>query len=365
MRRRHLGKQILYTLLFLGLTFSLIAPRLSLIIESGYSTKIYYWIIRPYSLLTGLFSFSLAELIVVLLVFFVIYKTVYTLISLIKKPKTFSKMLPNRLTKMAIILATIYIVFNLMWGLNYNRMTFADISGLSVETTSMNELAELAIFLTHRANELREQVAEDEKGVMIIQDSIKDMFKRAYLGFEKSGETYPELRGKYGKPKGVILSHYWSYTGIGGMYFPFTAEANVNINMPHYMLPATTIHEMVHQRGFAREDEANFIAYITCILHPDYDFQYSGVMLALTHTMNALYKYDMDTWEMIRSEFSEGVNRDLNAWREYRAQYQGNIQQISTNINNTYLIINRQEDGVNSYGRMVDLMLAYYRMKGY
>ena len=29
-------------------------------------------------------------------------------------------------------------------------------------------------------------------------------------------------------------------------------------------------------------------------------------------------------------------------------------------MNDTYLKFNKQEDGVNSYGMMVDLLLAYY-----
>jgi len=62
MKFKRLTKLILYLLLFLGITFSLSAPRFSQVIESGYSTKLYYWTIRYYSLLTGLFPFSLAEL---------------------------------------------------------------------------------------------------------------------------------------------------------------------------------------------------------------------------------------------------------------------------------------------------------------
>jgi len=127
------------------------------------------------------------------------------------------------------------------------------------------------------------------------------------------------------------------------------------------MLASTTTHEMAHQRGFAREDEANYIAYLTSTLHPDPDFQYSGVMLALTYTMNTLYRYNPETWIEVRNEYSEGVNRDIEDMKKYWTHYQGPIDQISTNINNTYLMANRQKDGVNSYGRMVDLMLAEFR----
>jgi len=93
------------------------------------------------------------------------------------------------------------------------------------------------------------------------------------------------------KAKGVILSEVMSYLGIGGVYFPFTGEANVNISMPilQFLSP---LARNGHQIGFAREDEANFIAYIACKNHPSPDFQYSGILSALINATNTLYRYN-------------------------------------------------------------------------
>lgn len=365
MNHKRLTRIILYALLLLGVVFSLLAPHFSQLIESAYSTKLYYWMIRPYSLFTGLFPFSLAELIVVGTISLIIYQAVRAIVLFKKGRRNFFKGLFKKSVKLAFFLVSIYLVFNLMWGLNYSRETFAEISGLPVEPASINELAELALHLTHWANDLRGQVTEDEENVTTLPDGIRDMFDRAHLGYEKASEIYPELGGRYGRPKGVILSHFWSYTGISGVFFPFTAEANVNIKLPHFMLPSVTAHEMAHQRGFAREDEANYIAYLTCTLHPDRDFQYSGVISALTSTMNTLHKYDRETWREIRARYSEEVNHDLKAWQDYIDRYEGPVKQVSTRVNNTYLKANRQKDGVRSYGRMVDLLLAEFRVKNH
>lgn len=366
MKSKRVAQLIVYSLLLLGIVFSLFAPQFSQLIESGYSTKLYYWTIRPYSLLTGLFPFSLAELTVVGTIAFIIYQAGRVIIMFFNKNrKDFGKGLLRKSARLALVLAFGYLVFNLMWGFNYSRKTFAEISGLPVEPVSINELAELALHLTHRANELRGQVATDDRDVMTLPNGIQDMFNRAPLGYERVAEIYPELGGRYGRPKGVMLSHYWSYTGISGVFFPFTAEANVNIKVPHFMLPATTSHEMAHQRGFAREDEANYIAYLTCALHPDADFQYSGVMFALTLTMNTLHRYDRETWSEIKIQYSEEVNHDLRDWQDYLERYDGSVKQISNSVNNTYLKANRQEDGVHSYGRMVDLLLAEFRVRNH
>ena len=312
-------------------------------------------------MLTGLFGFSLAELFVVSALLMILFKTGRIALELFSNTKGFIKQIPQSVFKLPFILAVIYLVFNLMWGLNYNRETFAEISGLPVEPASVEELAELAAHLTHRANELREWTAEDERGVMLLSNGVQDVFNRAHLGYLEAAKIYPELGGQYGPPKGVMLSRYLSHAGIAGLYFPFTAEANVNTKIPHFKLPSTTAHEMAHQRGFAREDEANYIAYLTCTLHPDLSFQYSGVMMALMYTMNTLYTYNMEAWAEIRSEYSDGMNRDLQDYREYLARYQGPAKETFTRINDTYLIANRQEEGVQSYSDMVDLLLAEFR----
>ena len=352
---------ILLAVIFPGLVISLIAPWVPRLIEKGYSQVIFRWIIRPYSLVTGLFPFSLAELLLICLMLFGSVKAVLAVRGLVKDPRGFLKTSKKVIPRIAIFLVLIYIGFNLMWGLNYNRLSFAEISGISVEAASVDDLAALALHLTLWANQLRELVSEDDRGVMNLPDGIRDMFVRADQGYQKAAKIYPELGGRFGRPKGVILSRYWSYTGIGGVYFPFTAEANVNIDMPHFRLPATTTHEMAHQRGFAREDEADYISYLTSVMHPDPDFQYSGVMMALNHTMGALYRHDVDAYREIRGLYSPGLNRDMQDWQEYWAQFEGPIQQASTNLNDTYLKANRQVDGVRSYGRMIDLLMAEFQ----
>jgi len=87
--------------------------------------------------------------------------------------------------------------------------------------------------------------------------------------------------------------------------------------------------------------------------------------LALTHTMNALHRYDTETWNKIRSQYSEGVNRDLRDWRDHIERYEGLVEQVSSSVNDTYLKANRQEEGIHSYGRMVDLLLAEFRVSNH
>lgn len=343
-----------------GYLISVFAARYPGPLEAVYSTGLYIQLIRPYSMITGIFPFSVAELLIISAVVYGTYTAMKTAVRLKRRTGPGAIQVFRVGLQGLLALAFIVVSFQLMWGLNYNRQPFAEIAGLTVQPSGVNELAGLAQKLVDRANALRLQVNEDEQGVMKVSGGISDMFSRAQLGYDAAGEVYPELAGRYGRPKGILLSPYFSYTGITGIYFPFTGEANVNTSIPQYMLPSTTMHEMAHQRGFAREDEANYIAYLTSTLHPDTDFQYSGVMLALNYTMNQLYRYAPESWLEIREQYSDGLIRDLSAWQAYRERYRGKVWTASNNVNNSYLVLNKQTDGVHSYGRMVDLLLADY-----
>jgi hypothetical protein len=153
-----------------------------------------------------------------------------------------------------------------------------------------------------------------------------------------------------------------STTEITGVFFPFTMEANVNVDIPDYTIAATMMHELAHLRGFMREDEANYLSYLAGMKSDNIELQYSSTMLALVYAGNALYSQNPDLYFIIRDQYSEGVLKDIRANSEYWTQYEDTVvSTISNKVNDTYLKANNQEDGVKSYGRMLDLLLAKYR----
>ena len=56
---------------------------------------------------------------------------------------------------------------------------------------------------------------------------------------------------------------------------------------------------------------------------------------------------------------------DLKNNRDFWDKYEGKIDDISNEINNTYLKANGVSEGVKSYGKMVDLLLTYYSLYPY
>ena len=127
-----------------------------------------------------------------------------------------------------------------------------------------------------------------------------------------------------------MLSEPWTYTHISGVYTYFTGEANINTNFPDYTIPYTAAHEMAHQRGIAREDEANFIAVLVCI-------------------------------SSVYSSLKTNVRAEMAAYSAFFDKYRENVvANVSEAVNNSYLQIHGTV-GSKSYGLVVDLAVAYYR----
>jgi hypothetical protein len=176
-------------------------------------------------------------------------------------------------------------------------------------------------------------------------------------------ERDPELFGSAAvtKPKRVLSYTVLSMLGISGIYFPFTGEAIVNSISTDPFLPSVMAHEMAHRLGFAAEDEANFIAYLACMASDQPIFRYSGALMAYTYCYNAItdpvYKHSLWTQHFVESEVSM---EDVRANREVWARHDGFLRGVSESVNDAYLQSMGQEDGVRSYGRVVDLLIALY-----
>lgn len=143
-----------------------------------------------------------------------------------------------------------------------------------------------------------------------------------------------------------------------GSFSPFTFEAHVNAHESDALLAATAAHEGAHLRGFAREDEANFIAYAVCMESPRAYVRYSGTLLALIYAGNALSEADPAAYAAVWAMYSPAVVADLRAYNAAWESYDGEAAEVHEQLNDAYLKANGQTEGVRSYGRMVDLLIA-------
>jgi hypothetical protein len=331
------------------------------LVERFHAQALFRWISWPIGFITSLLPFSLTEVLLivgspVLLVLLIIW-----LVRLIRLPGKWIRF--GRLLRgMAWTASLAYLLFMLLHGLNYARLPVAASFDLPARERSAAELETVATWLAARTAELRALTQEDDSGVFILSSGIHEALQTGSLGYAAASAEYPLLAGGRLRPKGVLLSHYWSYTGITGLYMPLLVESNINIDQPDYSIPDTILHEMAHTRGFAREDEAGFLAFLAGIAHPDPDFAYSAMLATTVRSMNALYGVDKDAYNRVAGLLGDGAWRDLSAGNAYWKQFEGPVQETSNQVNNAYLQANLQDDGVKSYGRMVDLVLAWHEV---
>ena len=350
-------------LLPLSLLLTSLASASPQAIEAIYSRGIYPALAGIFGRIFGFFPFAVAEIVLYGLIIGVAYWLITEAAGFIfkknRKHRAFSM-----LATICCAVGVVYLAFTMLVGFNYHRVTFAEQSGLSVRPSSVAELGSLYSELVERANYLRGQVNENADGAMTFYPySVLQMAEQAPQGINRLAEQYPIFSGYTPRPKPVLASRGMSMMNVGGIYIPFTFEATFNADMPHASIPHTMLHELAHFKGFMREDEANFIAYLAAREMDSPAFQYSGVMLALIYTGNALFAADRDLFFELNATLDDGIRRDFAYNRVYWQQFEGRVAEVATAMNDVYLRHNRQEDGVRSYGRMVDLLLADYRAR--
>ena len=155
----------------------------------------------------------------------------------------------------------------------------------------------------------------------------------------------------------------FSHFGITGIFICVTGEACVNPDTYVAWLPFTMCHEIAHRQAVAAEDGANFCAYLACMENPDAEFQYSGALAAYIYCSNALMKADRAAATEIWNSVDPGIRADAQAANEHYAQYEGKVQDAATKVNDAYLKAFSEETGVQSYGEVTDLLIAWYQQK--
>lgn len=382
-------RNIMLLLMPLGIFFTWWAKSNAEVAETIFATGIYKLLSQGISLLTGWIPFSLMELIIIagpvtvlILVIRQIVRTVRVKAPVCRRSENHKDimmvqsigeqrflLMMTMLQNLLCLVSVIFFGYVLLCGVNYHRYPVAYHLGLVVEDSSIEELEGLYTELADNASRLRAQLtSENEKGVYELPFSEKELGKEARKAYKALATAYPVFGGKYPAPKHVFFSRIMSWTEITGVFTPWTMEANVNIDISPYSIGSTMCHELAHLRGFMREDEANYIAYRACMASDSPDMQYSGTMLALIHVGNAFYGQDAEKYfEVYRGHISPAVSCDLAANNEYWDQFEKpvvgdtTVGEIADKVNDAYLKANNQEDGVKSYGRVVDLLLAEYK----
>ena len=151
--------------------------------------------------------------------------------------------------------------------------------------------------------------------------------------------------------------------GIAGIYVPFTFESLLNPNDIAPALPFTACHELAHQAGYAREEEANFVAWLACRKGGSY-FRYSGDFTMLTSAMARLRALDGEVWEECVERMSPALLYDFRSANGLGEAAENASHQRQAWISDVFLRMNGQKSGLESYDRSVLLAMGYFERNG-
>lgn len=302
-------------------------------------------------------SVSVAEVLILSGIFAAVFYLAWQVRCLIARPQKGRRAVRMALTVLCVGLS-VYAGFCLLWGVFYGADSFQDKSGLTARGGTVEELTALTERFAREVSAVGDQVQRDENGCFAVPRS--EIFAEAMSAYDGVVQVFDCLKKPAVMPKAFVSSRGMSYLDFSGFYFPFTGEANLNDESPAAYLPANICHEMAHQQGIAAEQECNFVAIMAATSADSAAYRYAGYLMGYVHLSNALYRVDQAAWQTIRDSLPDAVRADLRQNSAYWAQFDGLVNTAATKVYDGFLKSNGLTDGVQNYGTVVDLLLAYY-----
>lgn len=328
-------------------------------VERYYSNGLYPLISRALRFVFGWIPFSVGDIGYTLAAIWLLVMLYKLIRAIIQKRITASFLLRAGVRVMTAWL-WIYIIFNINWGLNYNRLGITKQASLQVTPYSTPEVDTLVVKLVDRMNSLQAASMVERSQLHHKRSLFKSSF-RAYQ--DPSGESpFLKYGGQSVKPS--IFSYLGNYLGFTGYYNPFTGEAQVNTTVPVFVQPFTTCHEIGHQMGYAKENEANMVGFLVAKHSSSAVFRYSSYFDLYLYAMRDLYLRDSVRSRILSARLSPAVRADLVELREFNDTHVGLLEPLIRIMYAQFLRANQQPGGMMSYNQVVALVIAYSRKYG-
>ena len=258
------------------------------------------------------------------------------------------------------------------WALNHYAPPLGRELGIETHAYAERELVDATRHYLQEAATLAPQVPRDEEGRLARQDFF-ELARVAGGSYQKLGERYEVFAdGSTAPVKALLLAgEPLLLSGHVGIFWSPTGEATVPLNCAVADQPYTMCHEAAHRLGIASEQEANFAAYLACSTSDDVRFAYAGSLSAFGYCLNALWGQDPQTAQQLLEEtvavpeLEQGVRYvmgDRAATAEWYARYEGPFEQVGQAVNDSYLKGFGQQEGVRSYGLVVDYLISWQQL---
>lgn len=306
--------------------------------------------------ITGWIPFSLSEMLVILIPVITVFTVIFAM-------RHYADSWHDVFVFCGILLsiaAIFFSVFTLGFASAYRGSTLDKKLRIERADVSAEELYETSMILARELNREKSRIVFIEHGFSVMPYGYGEMNDKLIEAYDTACEKYDFIQKLNSNLKPVMLSEPMSYTHITGVYTFFTGEANINVAFPDYTIPYTAAHELAHQRGIAREDEANFVAFLVCMESNDPYIRYSAYLNLYEYVSSALYSASPELYKAVNSTLDINIRYEMKSYSDFFKKYQNSVaSEVTEAVNDTFLTIQGTE-GTKSYGMVVDLAVAYY-----
>ena len=336
------------------------------LVQLAYTKLVFKWGAMGLRIITGTIRFAIGEYLYIILIILLIYNLIYSLYKLKYQFKSaiFTTNTWYTVSKNA---SVIFVIFELIWGLNYHQITPAKDFNLQVpKTYTERQMDSMSLSLISQLNNTR-SIISDSQLKSVKGDSL---IKQTLHHYGAISEQYSFLSYSYPNVKWAQLPRLGDYIGYLAFYHPITGEAIVRADLPILTLPFTISHEIAHQLGYASETEANFIAYVVALNSKDPLFEYAMQLQLFTYSQEAqLFMIaksgNFKKWEAVvkrnKALLSPKVLSDRKLIRDFFRSRQNQRLPGSEKLYDQFLIWNKQANGINSYNDVLLWALAYQK----
>lgn len=330
-------------------------------VERYYTGGLYPHIARFFRILLGWLPFSIGDILYIVAFLWIVRKT-WKLVLLLKRNKArdyLSWLLFRKYLKLSLL---VYLVFSVFWGLNYYRKGIPQQLGLQVQAYSVKDLFDVTVVLQQRLNSYAEKVDSLQR-LRFNQNSY--LFQRGVETYNATRQQFPFLAYRSPSLKPSLFTPVGQFFGFTGYYNPFTAEAQLKTSIPVFLKPFVICHEIGHQLGYAKENEANFVAYLACKSSADPYFLYSAYFEIYRDAIfECRLTPNRELSETLRRNIHPRVRYDDHDLQFYLLRNQNFVEPFVSGFYDRYLKLNNQPKGTATYDEVIAYLIAYMKKYG-
>ena len=234
-------------------------------------------------------------------------------------------------------IAAVVLLHTGIYGLNIYAGPIEDDLRLDMVDYTQRELEAATIFYRDRANELAPQI-RDENGGYVTSDfeTLAALTGDGYRSLARE-RSFSVFGGDYTPVKKLGWAGLYTAQGKTGVTVALTGESAVNPDIPGYALPFAMAHEMAHRLCIARNDDADFAAFLACAENENLEYQYSGYFMAFQICRSALFSVDEAAVYAIDEGVSPELYQDMNELGNFFAENRDeDLTRLVTTVTDTY-----------------------------